>query len=105
MARLLTLPSQAIIDGFKCKVDFYVHRGIPCARTWPRSPGQARTPAVEAQWPVFSTVAKLWPQLSVPVKEAYEEMTLGTNLTGKDMLVRGYISGTLRFYIPVDELE
>jgi len=104
MAKLETLPSMAIIDGFRDVIDFYVHRGIPCARAWPRSPGKARSPGVEAQWPVFKQAAVLFNKISPSVRKAYEDMGAGTNLTPKDLFFRGYISGILRYYIPVDQL-
>ncbi|GAI98357.1 unnamed protein product, partial [marine sediment metagenome] len=58
MAKLKVLPHQAIIDGLKGKVDFYLHRGIPCARKWPKSPGHLRAPAVMAQWQTFTDAAQ-----------------------------------------------
>jgi len=97
--------AQKIIDGFKGVIDFYVYMGVPCARKWPRSQGNSQTPASVAQWPIFSYVNKLWKEVSPEIRQAYHDMTEGTNLTEKDMFVRGYISGTLRFFISVDELE
>ena len=105
MAIIKEMVSRKIIDGFKGTVDFYVYKGVPCARRWPRSQGKSQTPASVAQWPVFRRAAELWSQVSPEVRQAYEDMTAGTNLTAKDMFFRGYISGTLRFFIPVDELE
>ncbi|MBA7671204.1 hypothetical protein ES703_79357 [subsurface metagenome] len=105
MAIIKEMPGQKIIDGFRGVIDFYYYMGVPVARSWPRSQGNSQTPASVAQWPVFSYVNKLWKDVSPEVRAAYEDMTAGTNLTAKDMFVRGYISGTLRFFIPVDELE
>ncbi|GAH92479.1 unnamed protein product, partial [marine sediment metagenome] len=47
----------AIIKGFKGTLDFYVWKGITCVRSWPRSPGRKRAPAVQAQWPAFAWAA------------------------------------------------
>ena len=58
-----------------------------------------------AQWQAFRTAAKLWSDVSPAIREAYQDMAVGTNLTDKDVFTRGYISGTLRFFITVDELE
>jgi len=96
---------QKVIDGFKGVIDFYYWMGIPCARAWPKSPGKNRNPNVQAQWPIFQTAAQLWRDISPAVREAYNDMAKPTNLTGKDMFFRGYISGTLRYYQPVDDLE
>lgn len=104
MAILKEMVGKKIIDGFKGVVDFYYWMGIPCARVWPRSQGKSQTPESVAQWPIFKTAAKLWGELSPEVKTAYNEMASVTNLTGKDMFFRGYISGTLRYYEPVDDM-
>lgn len=105
MAKITKMPSLKIIRGFKGTLDFYYHRGILCVRKWPDSPGKNRSPNVQAQWPVWTQAAKLWPQLSLAVRQAYTEMAVSTNLTDRDMFFRGYISGTLKYYKPVDELE
>jgi len=93
MAVLKVLPHQAIIDGFKGVIDFYVHRGTPCARRWPRSPGHERSPAVEAQWAAFIEAARLWKQTSPAVQQAYIKMASDTGLTGRDLFTRSYIKG------------
>lgn len=97
--------ARKVIDGFRGVIDFYFYMGIPCARSWPKSPGKSRNANVIRQWPVFTTAAKLWREISPEIRQAYEDMAAVTNLTSKDMFFRGYISGTLRYYIPVDELE
>lgn len=103
MAKIKKLPSAAIIDGFRKVIDYYVYMGVPCARKWPKSPGHRRTPEVEAQWAIFKEAVALWDQISPEVRQAYEEMAVTTNLTARDMFIRGYISGTLRYYVPPDE--
>lgn len=105
MAIIREMVAQKIIDGFRGVIDFYFYMGIPCARAWPRKPTFKRNPNVQAQWPVFTTAAALWRELSPEIRQTYEDMAAVTNLTGKDMFFRGYISGTLRYYQPPDELE
>ena len=100
MAKLLVMPHQAIIDGFKGVVDFYVHMGIPCARAWPKSPGHLRSAAVMAQWPIFSYASKEWPNLSQAVQDAYNELATDSGLSGRDMFMRGYLTGLYRYPIP-----
>ncbi|GAI00479.1 unnamed protein product [marine sediment metagenome] len=100
MAKLLALPSTAIIDGFKGTIDFYVHRGIPCARAWPKSPGKARSPAVMAQWPFFAYASKEWSHLSPIVQEAYNSLATNSGLSGRDMQVRAYLTGLYRYPTP-----
>lgn len=96
MAKLKNLPALAIINGFKGKIDFYVHRGINCARKWPRSPGRKRAPAVEAQWSTFRYATKAWVYLSPEVQDAYRQNARGTSLSGRDLFIKGYITGYIK---------
>ncbi|MBA7587564.1 hypothetical protein ES708_29595 [subsurface metagenome] len=83
---------MAIIKGFRGVLDFYVWKGIACVRSWPRSPGQRRAPAVKAQWAAFSEATKLWQLLSPEVQAAYNRMAAGTHLTGRDLSVKCYLT-------------
>lgn len=94
MAKITKLPGQDIIDGFKGVLDFYVYMGIPCVRSWPKSPGHDRAPAVQAQWLAFSWAAKNWANLSLEVKGTYNQLAVGTNMTGKDIFTKGFINGS-----------
>lgn len=93
MAKLEVLPSQAIIDGFKGKIDYYVYMDVPCARKWPRSPGHRRSPAVEAQWPIFAKAAHLWSTLSPEIQSLYNSMAHTAGQSGRDVFSISYISG------------
>lgn len=81
-----------IISGFKGLLDFYVWKGIACVRAWPRSPGPRRAPAVEAQWAAFTWAVKGWNLLSPEIQEAYRLTASGTNLTGRDLFVKSFIT-------------
>jgi len=96
MAKLIALPSLAIISGFKGTIDFYVHDGIPVARKWPRSPGKRRAPAVEAQWASWREAAGLWSLLSPEVQQAYKAMTANSAFSGRDVFTKSYLSGIYR---------
>ncbi|MBA7645920.1 hypothetical protein ES703_53680 [subsurface metagenome] len=96
MTKLTALPHQDIISGLKGKVDFYLWMGIPVARKWPRSPGKRRAPAVEAQWPAFTTASRLWELMSKSLQEAYVETAAGTNLSGRDLAMKAYLAGYLK---------
>ena len=48
MAKLIALPHQAIIDGFKGTIDFYVWKGLSVARKWPRSTMSGRDLSLKA---------------------------------------------------------
>ena len=104
MVILKEMVAIKVIRGFRGVIDFYYYMGIPCARAWPKSPGKIRNVNVMRQWPAFKQAADLFKQLSPEVRQAYEDMAMVTNLTGKDMFFRGYLSGTLRYYVAVDDL-
>ena len=97
MARLLVLPHQDIIDGLKGSIDYYVHRGIPCARSWPKSPGKHRSLAVMAQWPIFSFATKEWKNLSKAVQDSYTQFSTDSGLAGRDLQIRAYMTGLYRY--------
>lgn len=82
-----------IISGFKGTLDFYVHDGLNCVRSWPRSPGHQRSPAVQAGWPAFTWAVKNWPNLALVVQQAYEHEATGTNMTGRDIFMKSYMKG------------
>jgi len=107
MAKLTALPHQAIIDGFRDKVDFYQWHptcdpetrgaGIAVARKWPRSPGHLRAAAVMAQWPAFTYAAQTWSTLSDEVQAEFRRMASGTGLSGRDLYTRAYLKGLYRY--------
>jgi len=97
MVVLKKLPAQHIIDGFKGTIDFYVHRGIACARKWPSSPGHDRSPAVEAQWSTFTAAVQGWSVLSPDIQSEYRRWAAASSLSGRDLYIKGYISGIYRY--------
>lgn len=92
MAVITKMPSKAIISGFKGTLDFYVHMGQACVRSWPRSPGRNRAPAVQARWAAFAWAATNWKNLSLEVQEAYNQMAVSTYMTGKDIFMKTFIT-------------
>ena len=97
MAKLDKMPEQAIISGYKGTLDFYLFMGIPCARAWPRSPGKLRTPAVMAQWPIFAAATKIWATLSESEKQIWNAMARGTGISGRDLQIKAYITGSFTY--------
>lgn len=93
MAKLKNLPALATIDGFKGTIDYYMWRGIPCARKWPTWHTRTPTPAEAANQQRFSYANRLWSSASTVVKNACNEMAIGTPWTGKDLFVKGYLKG------------
>ncbi|MBA7524592.1 hypothetical protein ES705_16733 [subsurface metagenome] len=100
MAKLTNLPALEIIAGYKGTIDFYVHDGIACARSWPRSPGHDRAPAVQAQWPAWTIASRLWALTDTATKDAFNAMAAGTNLTGRDIQVKSYITSEHLHNVP-----
>lgn len=100
MAKLTAIPHQDIIDGLKGSIDFYVHRGIPCARSWPKSPGKRRSDSVMAQWPLFSFATREWNNLSQAVRDSYTRFSSDSGLAGRDLQIRAYMTGLYRY--PLD---
>ena len=92
MAKITKMPGMEVVDGFKGVIDYYVHCGQACVRSWPTSPGHGRAPAVEAQWPAWTVASRLWALLSQDVRDAFNQMAAGTNLSGRDIQVKSYIS-------------
>lgn len=95
MAKITKLPGMDIISGFKGTLDFYVHMGQPCVRSWPKSPGHDRAPLVQAQWPAFTIASKAWAYLAPEVQSAYNRMSAGLRLTGRDIFIKSYIKSPL----------
>lgn len=100
MAKVLEMPSEGIISGFKGVIDYYYWMGIACVRRWPGSPGKRRTPAVMAQWQPFRVAAREWVELDPEVRAAYEVLAAGSGLSGRDMQVRSYLTGLYRYPLP-----
>lgn len=100
MAKIKRLPSEAIISGFKKTIDFYVHDGQPCARSWPSSPGHRRSPGVQSTWPAFAAAAREWNNLSPEVQASYNRLAEGTGLSGRDLQERAYLTGLYRYPLP-----
>lgn len=97
MAKLKSFVGQKVIDGFKGTIDFYIHDGVQCARTWPRSQGKSQTQSSVAQQPMFSYVQKLRPQVSLAVYDAYYNLARDCGLHIWDWFMRGYYGNIYRY--------
>jgi len=87
------MPSQDIIDQFKGKVDFYIYKGQPCARKWPRWHPRESYPAEKANQDDFRAINQAWHYFPEFIKRQFNRMAQGTPYTGKDLCVRSYMSG------------
>jgi len=102
MAKLTNMPESNIISGLKGTVDFYYWKGIPVARSWPRSPGRQRSPAVMDQWPAWSNASRLWSQLSIRHQEDHRTWCGHGRYNPRDLQIKSYISN---IYGPNDPAE
>lgn len=93
MARLLAMPAQAIVDGFKGVLDFYLWKGIACVRKWPYHPKRKPYPAEKANQDRFARGARAWDPLPEHVKVQYRRMAAGTAFTPRDLFMRLYLVG------------
>ena len=93
MARLVRMPAQIIIDGFKGVVDYYVCRGQPCARKWPHWRPRKSTPEELANQEDFSYITKVTRSLQPSIIEQYQRMAVSTPFTWRDLAIRAYMHG------------
>lgn len=98
MVRLLVLPNQGIISGFKQKVDFYLYMGVPCARRWPRAPSAARSAGVQSGWAAFTYAAQNWQTIPQVFRDALTAMSQTSDSTGRDLFMKSYLSGLFPQY-------
>lgn len=102
MVKLAKLPTKAVIDGYKKHIDFYVHKGQPCARMWPKSPTLPRAPAVQVTINAFREAVALWNQVAPNIKTIYNDMAKPTSITGRDLFMRAYIHGYGTSFRPIE---
>lgn len=87
------MPEEAIISGFRGKLDFYYWLGMPICRTWPRSPTGPRSPNVTIRYAPFGYINSIAKYLPEYLRQQYVQAAQGTGLSWKDYLVRAYMSG------------
>lgn len=87
MAKLTALPSLEIIRGFKGIIDFYVHRGVPCARAWPRYMPARRTDASKAAATLFGAIITAYRLLAPDALAFFQEDSLDQPRTPRDIYV------------------
>ncbi|GAI68055.1 unnamed protein product, partial [marine sediment metagenome] len=89
MARLTALPSLEIIRGLKGIIDFYLWKGLPCARAWPHRPHTHRTEAEIASALFFGAVVKSYSLLGDLPLAAYRQDAAGQPRSARDVFVSG----------------
>lgn len=93
MATLKVIPEQTIISMFRGLIDFYLWKGIPCARRWPRSPGKRRSPLLTPAIQRLAYASWLYAIATPPITQAYQSISSNTGLSNKDYWVRAYSKG------------
>ncbi|MGB6896555.1 MAG: hypothetical protein WBF37_11540, partial [Dehalococcoidia bacterium] len=87
MARLKALPAIDIIRGFKGTIDFYLWRGLPCARKWPRRAPGRRTDAEIASSALFGIISSNYRLLAPLVLAAFREAAKDQPRTARDLYI------------------
>lgn len=82
------MPAQAVIDGYKGIIDFYLWKGIPCVRSWPRKPKMPRSPAVQASAAIFGALATAFSDTPPNIRARASELAVGTAWTWRDVRYR-----------------
>ena len=87
MARLTALPSIDIIHGFKGTLDFYLWKGLPCARKWPYNPKSHHSQATIAAAATFGAVLKFYALLADTVLASFKEDAKDHTRTARDIFM------------------
>jgi hypothetical protein len=101
MARLAQPASREVIDTLAGVVDFYLWKGIPVARKWPRYRTTGWNPSELLRAHQFGAASKMGSDIDAEVRAAYDSMSAQTALTWKDWATRLYMSGDLWVGDPV----
>lgn len=84
MATLDAPLDPVTVASLKGTLDYYLWRGIPVVRSWPRKPKMPRTAAVTASFTLFGQVAKAITQVPAEMQYMPDDWQLNTNWTWRD---------------------
>jgi len=91
MASLESLPSLEIIQGYKGVIDYFVTRGIPCARRWPRySKSRMSASSLQAA-ALFGQIVQAYALLPANVKQELSLEAADQPRSGRDIWVSGVL--------------
>lgn len=94
MAKLLAMPSLATVQTLKGSLDFYLWKGIPVCRRWPRPPAHQRNAAVRTTAARFAYINNQVKVISPGIIEAYKDIPFGHGWTWKDFMVSFWYKGS-----------
>lgn len=80
MAKLDRLPDSATIIAARKRVDFYLWKGIPVARAWPRRSSQPRSAGEIASSNAFVASVKLTGAIDPHVQAAFKRQMMGVGV-------------------------
>ena len=89
MARLTALPSLDIIHGFRGILDFYLWKGLPCVRRWPRMTKAQQSQATIAAGILFGQISSAYRLLAPLALEAYQDAAKTQPRTARDIYMTG----------------
>lgn len=95
MTKLDKLPDQEKIDQFKGTIDYYLWKGIPVARRWPKWQPRESTPAEASNQAAFKYINQIFQSLPPVIQDAYRQMAAQTTRTNKDVAVSLYMMGAI----------
>jgi hypothetical protein len=95
MATIASLPSRAVIDGLRGRLDFYQWCNLTIVRSWPCMHITKRAPAVVTAQQTFAYVHSQTRSLPANVVESWQWLANQSNLTWRDWMARAYLGGTL----------
>lgn len=72
------------VASLKGTLDYYLWRGVPVVRSWPRKPIQPRTPAVVNAYLEFGAIAKAITSIPLELQEEVKAYAKYTNWTWRD---------------------
>jgi len=84
MAKLERLPDAGTIVSCRGLVDFYLWKGVPCARRWPKKSTQPRTAGEIASSELFTAAAVMTGAIAPVVMELYRSQMAGKGVTWVD---------------------
>jgi len=85
MARLTALPEIDVIHGFAGVIDFYLWKGLACARMWPRNPKSHHSAATIAAAATFGAISRGFALLANTALAAFQEDAADQTRTARDI--------------------
>lgn len=84
MAKMKRFPDSGTIMASRGRVDYYLWKGIPVARSWPRKSTQPRQPGEVLSSEEFKVAAVATGAIAPVVQELFKAIHIGTGVTWVD---------------------